>query len=169
MNSNQLFDYGVSFSSGKVRCTPLYKGSIHNITCSSCTCAPLFALHFPFPVSSLRALVHSQQYLFPSHPPCSDWNLCLAYSIIPYAHYNYIQHDQNVYQADHYFIPVHQCVSLRLIIYVMVSYWTRSHSFIRFLGCGNTVLLPNKSSGREVQLLALLYPTVRLSPWRHVH
>ena len=65
---------------------------------------------------------------------------------------------------------INLCVSLRLIIYVVVSYWTRSHSFIRFLGCGTTVLLlPNKSSGREVQPLAALYPTVRLSPWRHVH
>ena len=50
----------------------------------------------------------------------------------------------------------------------MVLYWTRSYSFIKFLGCETTVLLPNKSSGREVQLLAALYPTVRLSPWRQV-
>ena len=38
----------------------------------------------------------------------------------------------------------------------MVLYWTRSHSFVRFLGCGTTVLLPNKRSGREVQPLAAL-------------
>ena len=50
----------------------------------------------------------------------------------------------------------------------MVLYWTRSHSFIRFRGCGTAVLLPNKRSGREVQPLAALYPTVRLSPWRQV-
>ena len=50
----------------------------------------------------------------------------------------------------------------------MVLYWTRSHSFIRFQGCGTTVLLPNKRSGREAQPLAALYPTVRLSPWRQV-
>ena len=47
-------------------------------------------------------------------------------------------------------------------------YWTRSHSFIGFRGCGTAVLLPNKRSGREVQPLAALYPTVRLSPWRQV-
>ena len=50
----------------------------------------------------------------------------------------------------------------------MVLYWTRSHSFIRSRGCGTTALLPNKRSGREVQPLAALYPTVRLSPWRQV-
>ena len=49
----------------------------------------------------------------------------------------------------------------------MVLYWTKSHSFIKFLGC-ETVLLPNKRSGREVQPLAALYPTVRLSLWRQV-
>ena len=50
----------------------------------------------------------------------------------------------------------------------MVFYWSRSRFFIKFLGCGTTVLLPNKSSDREVQPLAALYPTVRLSPWRQV-
>ena len=45
----------------------------------------------------------------------------------------------------------------------MVLYWTRSHSFIRFQGCGTAVLLPNKRSGREVQPLAALYLIVRLS------
>ena len=50
----------------------------------------------------------------------------------------------------------------------MVLYWTRSHSFITSRGCGTTALLPNKRSGREVQPLAALYPTVRLSPWRQV-
>ena len=50
----------------------------------------------------------------------------------------------------------------------MVLYWTKSHSFIKFLGCETTVLLPNKRSGREVQPLAALYPTVRLSLWRQV-
>ena len=50
----------------------------------------------------------------------------------------------------------------------MVLYWTRSHSFIRFRGCETTVSFPNKRSGMEVQPLAALYPTVRLSPWRQV-
>ena len=50
----------------------------------------------------------------------------------------------------------------------MVLYLTRSHSFIRFLGYETAVWLPNKRSGREVQPLAALYPTVRLSPWRQV-
>ena len=50
----------------------------------------------------------------------------------------------------------------------MVLYSTRSHSFIRFLGYETAVWLPNKRSGREVQPLAALYPTVRLSPWRQV-
>ena len=46
----------------------------------------------------------------------------------------------------------------------MVLYWTR----IRFRGCGTAVFLSSKRSGREVQPLAALYPTVRLSPWRQV-
>ena len=50
----------------------------------------------------------------------------------------------------------------------MVLYWTGSHSFIRFQDCGTAVLLANERSGREVQPLAALYPTVRLSPWRQV-
>ena len=51
---------------------------------------------------------------------------------------------------------------------MVVLYWTRSHSFIRFRGCGTAVVLPNKRSGRKVQSLAALYTTVRLSPWRKV-
>ena len=73
-----------------------------------------------------------------------------------------------VYQPVHYFTPLHLYVSLKLIIYIMVLYWTGSHSSVRFLGCGTTVLLPNKSSNREVQPLAALYPTARLSPCRQV-
>ena len=72
------------------------------------------------------------------------------------------------FQVDHYFIPLYLYVSLRLIIYIMVLYWTTSHPFIRFRGCGTAVLLRTKRSGREVQPLAALYPTVRLSPWRQV-
>ena len=70
-----VFDYNVSFFFGKVHCnvawciTRLHKGSIHIIKCLSCTCAPLFAVHCPFPVSSFRASVHSQQRFFPpTHP-----------------------------------------------------------------------------------------------------
>ena len=94
MNTNQLFDYNVSFFFGKVHCnlacyiTRLYKGSIHIITCLSCSCAPFFAVHCPFPVSPLRASVHSQQRFFPSHPPFGltgtfvqvfDYSLCSLY------------------------------------------------------------------------------------------
>ena len=56
---------------------------------------------------------------------------------------------------------------------MVVLYWTRSHSFIRFRGWGTAVLPPNKRSGREVQPLAALYTTVRLSPlrqvWKNIH
>ena len=76
MNSNQLFDYNVSFSFGKAHCnfnSMIYfldsTGPIHNITCSSCTCLPLFAIHCPFPASSLRASVHSQKHFFALPPP----------------------------------------------------------------------------------------------------
>ena len=44
----------------------------------------------------------------------------------------------------------------------MVLYSNRSHSSIRFRGIETAVWLPNKRSGREVQPLAALYPTVRL-------
>ena len=50
----------------------------------------------------------------------------------------------------------------------MLYLTSRSHSFIRFRGYETAVWLRNKRSGREVQLLAALYPTVRLSPWRQV-
>ena len=72
---------------------------------SECTCAPLFAVHCPFPVSSLRASTHSQQCFFPPILLCSDWNLCLAVDY--YLCSLYIWHEQNVFQADHYFIPLH--------------------------------------------------------------
>ena len=50
----------------------------------------------------------------------------------------------------------------------MVLYSHRSHSVDRFQECESADWLPNKRSGREVQPLAALYPTVRLSPWRQV-
>ena len=53
-------------------------------------------------------------------------------------------------------------------LYLTAFYWSRFHSSIGFWGCRSTALLPNKKSGREVQTLAALYPTVRLSPWRQV-
>ena len=96
-----------------------------------------------------------------SLPPtfCSDWNLCLALSIITYVHYVFST-------TSTYFKQI--IILFLYIIYIMVLYCTRSCSFIKFLGCGITFLLPNKSSGREVQPLAALYPAVRLSPWRQV-
>ena len=57
---------------------PPFVGYIHIITCLSCTCAPVFTVHCPFPVSSLRASVHSQQRFFLPPTLCSDWTLCLA-------------------------------------------------------------------------------------------
>ena len=56
----------------------------------------------------------------------------------------------------------------KINLYIMVLNWTGSHSFIGFWGCGSMVLPPIKMSGREVQPLAALYPTVGLSPWRQV-
>ena len=55
MNSDQLFDYNESFTFGKSTVTqhglfsPLRKGSIHIITCSSCTCASSFFRTLSFP------------------------------------------------------------------------------------------------------------------------
>ena len=66
-------------------------------------------LFLPYTVLSqslpLRLLfIHYSVFSLP--PTLSfDWNLCLALSIITYVHY--IWHDQNVFQADHYFIPLH--------------------------------------------------------------
>ena len=67
--------------------TRLHKGSIHIITCSSCACAPLFAVHCPFPVSSLWASVHSQQHFFPSTHPLFWLEPLFSSSIITYVHY----------------------------------------------------------------------------------
>ena len=42
----------------------LHNGSIHIITCSSCTCAPLCSVHYPFPANYyFRTLVCSQYFL----------------------------------------------------------------------------------------------------------
>ena len=108
-------------------------------------------LFLPYTVLSQAVLlglrfIHNSVF---SLPPtlCSDWNLCLALRLL-------------------LMIPIYLARPER--IYIMVLYWTRSLSFIRFRGCGTAVLLPNKRSGREVQPLAALYPTVRLSPWRQV-
>ena len=57
-NSNQLFDYNVSFTFGKSPVTQhglfstLRKGSIHIIACSSCTCASSFFRTLSFPSQS---------------------------------------------------------------------------------------------------------------------
>ena len=127
-------------------------------------------LFSPFTVLSQSVLLGLQfihNSVFPSHPPFAltetfvklfDYYLCSLY----------IYHDQNLFQADHYFIPLYLYVFLRLIIYIMVLYGTRSQSFIRFRECDTAVLPPNKRSGTEVQPLAALYPTVTLSPWGQV-
>lgn len=57
------------------------------------------------------------------------------------------------------------CIS-KINLYITVFYQTRSYSFIGFQGHRSTVLLHNKKSGREVQPLTALYPTVGLSLWR---
>ena len=129
-------------------------------------------LYLPYTVLSQSVLlglrfIHNSVF---SLPPtlCSDWNLCLALSIINYVHYIFSTTRTYFKQIIILFFYCYNYVSLRLIIYIVVLYWTRSHSFIRFRGCGTTVLLPNKRSGREEPPLATLYPTVRLSPWRQV-
>ena len=100
----------------------------------------------------------------PTPPPhlCSAWNLCLARSIIPYAHYIFSTTRTYIKQIIILFLYIYICIFQSFILW----YYPRSHSSIRFLGCETTVLLPNKSSGSEVQPLATLYPKVRLSPWR---
>ena len=46
----------------------LHKGSIHIITCSSCSCAPSFPIHCPSPVISVGfRFIHNSVY--PSLPP----------------------------------------------------------------------------------------------------
>ena len=131
-----------------------------------CTRAPLFAVHFPFPVNSVRASVHSQQHF--SLPPtlCSHWNLCLALSIMSYVHY--IFSTTRTYFKQTLFFSSTSICTLKINHLYYGLYWTRSHSFIGFRGCGTAVLLPNKRSDREVQPLASLYPTIRPSPWRQV-
>ena len=103
-----------------------------------------------------------------SLPPslCSDWNLCYPPRLF-LSYTTYLTQPERIPSRSLFYF----CTPIglfRLIIYTMVLYWTRSHSFIRFRGCGTTISFPNKRSGREVQPLAALYPTVRLSPWRQV-
>ena len=119
-----------------------------------------FCVHCPFPVSSVRVSVHSQQRFFPpTHTLCSDWNLCLVLLIKSYVHY--------IFSRPLFYSSTSICI-LKINHLYYGLYWTRSYSFIRFRGCETAVLLPNKRSGKEVQPLASLYPTVRLSPWRQV-
>ena len=111
--------------------------------------------------------IHNSVFFLLAHPPpptplCSAWNLCLARSSPPYAHYIFSTTRTYIKQIIILFLYIYICIFQSFILW----YYPRSHSFIRFLGCETTVLLPSKSSGSEVQLLAALYPKVRLSPWR---
>ena len=65
-------------------------------------------------------------------------------------------------------VHLDQCICTTLIIYIMVLYQTRSHSFIRPWNVELLSFFPLKKSHREVQPLAALEPTVRLSPWRQI-
>ena len=112
----------------------------------------------------LRFIHNSVFFPLPTPSPhlCSAWNLCLVRSIIPYAHYIFSTTRTYIKQIIILFLYIYICIFQSFILW----YYPRSHSSIRFLGCETTVLLPNKSSGSEVQPLATLYPTVRLSPCR---
>ena len=178
MNSKRLFDYNVSFSLAKSTVTQhdifarLHKGSIHTITCSSCSCALSFPVHCPSPVIPVGfRFTHNSVY--PSLPPLVlSGTFVFCRSIFTQAYYIFST------TRSFFLYFIFACRSLlyssasicmfTINLYITALYWTRCHSFIGFRGGRSTVLLPNKKSGREVQPLAALYPTVRLSPWRQV-
>ena len=115
----------------------------------------------------LRFIHNSVFFLLAPPPPppiplCSAWNLCLARSSTPYAHYIFSTTRTYIKQIIILFLYIYICIFQSFVLW----YYTRSHSSVRFRGCETTVLLPNKSSGSEVQPLAAFNPTVRLSPWR---
>ena len=119
----------------------LHKGSIHNITCWSCTCAPLIATHCPYLVSSFTASVLSKQHL-----PPFFWLEPLFSSFIFSSCSLYIFMTR-MCTIQQLLLDSSSSLSIyiRLIIlndpykactYVMVLYWTRSHSFIGSLAVG---------------------------------
>ena len=132
MNSDKLFDSNAAFSSGKVLCnlaryifqTPqrfdfYYHMLIMHICSSLCS-------QFSQGFSSFTTAVFSPNRLFFCLEPLFSCLIYMLYSLWS----PYIQANQNVHQAEHYFIHLHLDVSIQLIIYIMVLYRTRSHSFI---------------------------------------
>ena len=124
----------------------------------------LFLLYTVLSQSVLFGLRFIHNSVF-SLPPtlCSDWSLCFALRLL-FMFTIYLARPERISSRS----LLYSSTSIRLIIYIIVLYWTRSNSVIRFRVCGTAVLLPNKRSGREVQPLAALYPTVRLSSWRQI-
>ena len=113
-------------------------------------------LFLPYTVLSQSVLLglrffHNSVFSFPP-TLCPDWKICLALSIITYVHY--IFNTTRMY-FKRYFIPLHPHVSLRLIIYITVLYWSRSHSFIRFGGSELLSCFPIKGV------------TGKCNPWLH--
>ena len=120
-----------------------------------------------FSSQSCWVSVHSQQHFFPpSHP----YNVVLSGTFVSVFRF-FPRFTIYLALPDHFITQIiiaflsSICI-FKINLYLMVYCWTRSHSFIVPRKCGSTVLLLTKKSGREVQPLAPLYPTVRLSPWR---
>ena len=123
MNSNWLFGYNihillfgkVHFNLARYAC--IYystKGSIHTITCSSCSCASFFLAHCHSPVIPVGFWLNHNSVF--SLPPTfsSVWNLCFCLSIFTWGYYIFSRTMECPLHADHYCIPLQLHVSFRL-------------------------------------------------------
>ena len=132
-----------------------------------CAHVLLFLPYTFLSLSILLGLRFIHNSIFPSHPPfvltgtfVQLFRLCLMFTI-------YLARPERISSRPLFYSSTSIC-TLKINHLYYGLYWTRSHSFIGFRGCGTAVLLPNKRGDREVQPLASLYPTIRPSPWRQV-
>ena len=124
------------------------------MTCSSCTCAPLFAVHCPFPVSSLRASVHSQQCFFPC-PPTPPPFFCLEPL---FSSFNY--------SLCSLYIARPERISSRSLFYCSTSIYVSSNHLYYGIILG---LIPPLGSW-DVKLLSwfpIKAVAVKCNPWLH--
>ena len=178
MNCNQLCDYNVSFSSGKVLCnlaryifqTPQRSHSLYHMLIIHMGTSLCRTLSFPSQFS--QGLGSFTTAFFPSYPPFS-FRTGTFVQLCNHFHVVYLM--VTIYLAQPEIIPKRSFLFLCILMYLYNSnhlYYGITLDQVAFLhqvlGCGTTVFLSIKKSDREVQPLATLYPTVRLSYWRQV-
>ena len=125
-----------------------------------------------FPSQFSQGLGSFTTAFFPSYPPFS-FRTGTFVQLCNHFHVVYLM--VTIYLVQPEFIPRRSFLFLCILMYLYNSnhlYYGTTLDQVAFLhqvlGCGTTVFLSIKKSDREVQPLAALYPTVRLSHWRQV-